>query len=415
MMNIFIMILVAIFMAGFYMLGGPAMRMETHETDYAVRQSDLRTIAQCAVAAHNATINGGEFNDICIEQNSIQSRMICLDAKRAVTECTVVRNKKPPYSFIITATTPLPTENYNDIMQILEKNYADAGTFGIFQDGVIVSGASASKRTVPVGIISDMNLENGMLVYMTQYEIPDDVSAAAPAVTDDVICPAGTVKTYRFGRWQCIGYNTKTDCGGDMIWDSELYECVPDESRKPLCASQQTAVLVDSVWECINPFPEKKCPKNMVARLNYNTLEWECVTDPNNTQNIKKCDHITHGNIYGTVGSTLRISTTSCTDCEQMITDAETCTTVCVPNPAMINDAKCYRDGANSCTGPNRAFYFGFPSQAYVARANVTGAIDVPIDANHSQNRMFNCRDCGDRGINAAKSFPPYVVVCNGD
>ncbi len=122
-----------------------------------------------------------------------------------------------------------------------------------------------------------MELTDGQLVYMTQYEVPDSETEFTATNAPDIICPVGTAKTYRFGRWQCVGYNTKIDCGGDMIWDSELLECVPDESRKPLCASTQTAVIVDEVWECVNPFPEKKCPGNMIARLNYETLEWECV------------------------------------------------------------------------------------------------------------------------------------------
>jgi hypothetical protein len=37
----------------------------------------------------------------------------------------------------------------------------------------------------------------------------------------------------------------------------------------------------------------------------------------------------------------------------------------------------------------------------------------VPLDATHSQNRRFNCMDCGAAGINESKSFPPYIVVCN--
>ena len=70
MMNIFIMILVALFMAGYYMMDSPSQRIEKHETQYAITQSDLRSIAQCATAVHNAQINGTDFDDICIEQNS---------------------------------------------------------------------------------------------------------------------------------------------------------------------------------------------------------------------------------------------------------------------------------------------------------------------------------------------------------
>ena len=56
MMNIFVMILVAIFMAGVYMLGAPSQRMTEQETQYAIDRADLRSVAECAAAAHNATI-----------------------------------------------------------------------------------------------------------------------------------------------------------------------------------------------------------------------------------------------------------------------------------------------------------------------------------------------------------------------
>jgi len=413
MMNIFIMILVAVFMAGFYMLSAPSQRVIQQESTYAMERADLRSIAECAAAAHNATIRGGEFNDICITQNNIESKFICLNTNLTVTKCEIVRKKKPAYSFIVTAAAPVPDDKYNDMMEILEQHFADAGTFGIYQNKLIVSGGTATKRAVPKGIIEEMELTDGQLVYMTQYEIPDaDTQYTAPQ-TADVICPAGTVKAYRFGRWQCIGYNTKTNCAGDMIWDSDLLECVADESRRPLCASQQTAVLVDDVWECINPFPDKQCPSDMVARLNYNTLEWECVADPNKTESVKKCAHMTAGAVYGKPGATLRVpQTSSCTDCEQMITDPDTCVSVCVPDPAKITEPGCYPGRTDECSGPSRGFYFGFPSQKYAANVDAVSHKSVPIDAMHDQNRKFNCLDCGNGVIDADKSLPPYIAIC---
>lgn len=411
-MNIFLMVLVVMFMGIYYMMGSPAMRIAEQETTYAVARSDMRAIAECAAAAHNAKINGTEFVDICTQQNEITSEFICLNNKLAITDCDIVRNKKPEYSYIITSTAPLPDTEYNNMLEILESYYGDAGTFGLFIDNVIVAGGTASKRTVPRAIVEKMELQPGQLVYLTQYEIPDTGTEFANPLVSDVICPAGTLKTYRFGRWQCVGYNMKTNCGGDMIWDSDLLECVPDESRKPLCAQQQTAVMVDEVWECINPFPEKSCPENMIARLNYNTLEWECVSDPNATQDTKKCANITAGAIYGAVGATLRMPQSSCTDCERMITDAQTCVSYCVPDPTKVSDASCYRAGIRACTGPNQAFYFGFPNYSYAARVDAVGKYQIPIDRMHSQNRKFNCLTCPN-GIDAARSFPPYIAVCN--
>ena len=197
-----------------------------------------------------------------------------------------------------------------------------------------------------------------------------------------------------------------------MIWDSDLYECVPDETRKPLCAGNQTAVMVDSLWECVSPFPEKSCPEKMIARLNYNTLEWECVVDPSISNTIKKCSNVTSGAVYGGLGATLRVPQTSCTDCERMVTDPENCVTVCVPDISRISDPRCYPGATSECSGPTRAFYFGFPGLAYLESVKETVGVAVPLDGAHSQNRRFNCMDCGDGEIDATRSQPPYVAVC---
>ena len=412
-MNIFIMILVALFMAGFYMMDSPNQQVKQHETENAVMQSDLRSIAQCATALHNAQINDTEFNDICIKQNGIVSQFVCLDKRLKITECEATKNKKPAFSYIITVTAPLDSDIHNNMMEILEQHYADSGTFGLFAENMIMSGGTSMRRVVPAAIIEEMKLEDGQLVYMTQYEKPDTGTQYEIATAPDIVCPVGTAKVYKFGRWQCITYNTKTDCGGDMIWNSDLYECVPDESRKPLCADNQSAVIVDEVWECINPFPEKSCPDKMIARLNYNTLEWECIADPNTDTAVKKCSHLIGDAIYGgALGATLRVPQTSCTDCETMITDSETCRSWCVPDPSKINDKRCYPGDANECSGGKRAFYFGFPNAKYIARVDAVKDIPVSLDTLHSQNRKFNCMDCGINGIDDTKSHPPYVVIC---
>ncbi len=411
-MNIFIMILVALFMAGYYLMSSPSQTVIQHDTDYAVMRSDLRTIAQCATAMHNAQINGIEFNDICIEQNGLVSQFICLDKKLKITKCDAGPKKKPAFSYIITATAPLDSAHYNSMMEILERHYSESDTFGLLRDGLIMSGGTSLQRQVPSEIVKEMELSDGQLVYLTQYEIPDAGTLYDTTPPPDVICPLGTAQTYRFGRWQCIGFNAKTDCGGDMIWDSDLYECVPDETRKPLCAGNQTAVMVDSLWECVNPFPEKSCPEKMIARLNYNTLEWECVVDPSISNTIKKCSNVTSGAVYGGLGATLRVPQTSCTDCERMVTDPETCVTVCVPDISRISDPRCYPGVTSECSGPTRAFYFGFPGLAYLESVKETVGVAVPLDGAHSQNRRFNCMDCGDGEIDATRSQPPYVAVC---
>ena len=411
-MNIFMMILVAVFMVGFYMISSPSQRVPEQETEYAINKSDMRAVAECASAQHNAQIRGTTFQDVCIEQNYVRSQFICLGSSMRVTSCEILRNKRPEYSYIVTATGILPDGSYNDMLSILEEYFPDAGAFGVFMDGKIMTGGTVGARIVPDAIIDEMELENGQLVYLTQYEIPTEDTVFSVPVDTDIVCPVGTVKTYKFGRWQCVGYNTKIDCGGDTIWDSELMTCVADESKKPLCAEQQTAVLVDSVWECVNPFPEKVCPSGWIARLNYTTLEWECVADPSQTPDVKKCDTVSHGVIFGPVGTTPRVPSTSCTDCEVMITNPDTCVSTCVPDPSKVNNPACFPGDADECTGPHKGIYFGFPNRAYATSIDEIRGYTIPLDAQHSQNRMFNCLDCGNAEIDSGRSVPPYISVC---
>ena len=97
MMNIFIMILVALFMAGVYMFDSPSQKIEQHATETAISMSDMRVIAQCATAMHNAQINGFDFEDVCVEQNGIVSQFVCLNESMKVTGCENQSSKKKIY------------------------------------------------------------------------------------------------------------------------------------------------------------------------------------------------------------------------------------------------------------------------------------------------------------------------------
>lgn len=411
-MNIFLIMLISVFMAGYYMFFAPNATIQEQNTDYAIAMSDLRAVAQCALAVHNAQISGNVFDDICVEQNQIKTENICLDSRSAITDCNADGIRRPSFNLIITTTGSIDTSDYNEMMEILEQNFAGNGAFGIYQDGVIVAGGTSVKRTVPDAVRNKLELQNGQLIYMTHYDKPDNAKIFSTPNADDVICPAGTTKTYRFGRWQCMGYNFKTTCGGDMIWDANLMECIPDESRKPLCAGQQTAVIVDEVWECINPIGERTCPNNMVARLNYESLEWECVEAPTGIKTDSKCHLAATRTIRGRGGATLRVATNACTDCEKLVVNEDTCVATCVPDPSKLYTAACYPGRIAECSGSSRGFYFGFPNTEYIANVGGITASNVPFDSSHSQNRRFNCLDCGAGQIDSSKSIYPFVAVC---
>ena len=411
-MNIFLIMLISVFMAGYYMFFAPNTKIQEQEAAYAIAVSDLRSVAQCALAAHNAKINNNTFEDICVEQNQIASEFVCLDSRQAITDCSADGIRRPAASFIITTTGPIHVSDYNEMMEILEKGFSNNGSFGIYQDGVIIAAGTTTKRNVPESIQKQFNLQDGQLIYMTHYDRPDESRVFTNPEANDLVCPAGTTKTYRFGRWQCLGYNFKTSCGGDMMWDANLMECVPDETRKPLCGGQQTAVIIDDVWECVNPFGERKCPNNMIARLNYEALEWECVEDPNKARVTSKCKLSAAKTIRGRDGATLRVTTNICTDCEKLVIDEETCNAVCVPDTTKLSNSACYPGRPAECSGLKRAFYFGFPNKSYIENVSGVSESDVPFDSSHSQNRRFNCLDCGDGQIDSSRSIYPFVAVC---
>ena len=409
MMNIFLTVLIAMFIGAYYIFSAPSVRTQSFETEYAIKYADLRAIIECTAAVHNANLNGAIFQDICVTQNGIQSDIVCLDKAMRMVGC----NGLTTYNYVITTSGTIPDVQFNNVMTILENNFADAGTFGLFQDGKIVSADSVTKRPVPKSLISHMQIQDGQLVYLTQFAKTSPAAQFTEVITDDIVCPGDTTKVFRFGRWQCIGYNTKTVCAGDTIWDYSTNSCVPDDSLKPLCGALQTAVLTDGVWECIDPVPDKKCDGNTTAKLNYTTMMWECIVDPNKTTKNTKCSDVKNLVVPGRGKSTLSRQRLACTDCEKMLIDEDTCTAHCVPDTTKITNSACYPNDVATCSGDAMGLYFGFPDAQYIANVDAVANKDVPLDATHSQNRKFNCMDCGKRGINTELSFPPYIIVCN--
>lgn len=408
-MNIFVMVLVAIFVAGYYVLTAPNTRTPEQETLYAIERSDLRSVAECTTAVHNAKLHGETFDDICVQQNNIISQTICLNKSSKIIPCD--STKTPVLNYVITTTNVLPESKFNAMTEILEQYYSNIGTFGILTNKNIVSGGMQSKYSVPNTIVSNLKLQDGQLIYITQYAVPIKKTVSITPTQQSIDCPNGTVKTYRFGRWQCIATNDKTTCGGDMVWNSELLECMPDETRKPLCANNQTAVMIDDIWNCIDPIPENACSDNQVLQMNYDTNTWECIPSPTETNISTKCSNIKSNDYYIKIGTTTRVPISSCTDCEKHILDTNTCKSYCIPDPTKIGTPGCYAD-AKKCTGPRHGFYFGFPNAEYITHIPDIEKKYVPIDAHHSQNRKFNCLDCGDGTIDTEKSFPPYIAIC---
>ena len=400
-------------MAGYYVMSSPSSRIIQHEPEYAIKRADLRSVAECVVSAQNAAMYGEEFVDNCVARYEIKSQYVCMNKSYNIVSCDTETAKAPDFNFIITTSYALPVSEYNNMLEVLEKHYPDAGTFGIFVKPNLMSAGSISRRAIPKNVINAADLQDGQLTYIMQYKIPEATITYPTADDTNINCPPDTIKTFRFGRWQCIQYNYKMSCTGDTIWDETAMDCVADETRQPLCSNNQTAVLIDNIWECIDPFADKTCPEGMIARLDYNALEWECIKDPNANKTTKKCDNIARKpQIQGGIGATLRVRSVSCTDCETVVVDEETCETHCVPDITKLDDKKCFNMETSECTGPIRGIYFGFSQDSKIDNIPELQDATIDLDREHSQNRMFNCMDCGEREIDTEKSIYPYTAIC---
>ena len=195
------------FMAGYYLISSPSQRVVKQETEYALKRSELRSVAECVVSAQNSAMYGEQFEDPCTERYEINSQYVCMNEQYNIMDCDSNVGKAPVYNFIITASSPLPESEYNNMLEILEQYYPDAGTFGIFVKPELMSAGSVSRRTIPDKVINAAKLEDGQLIYIMQYKIPDENIDYPLVDGSDIVCPGGTMKTYRFGRWQCISYN----------------------------------------------------------------------------------------------------------------------------------------------------------------------------------------------------------------
>jgi hypothetical protein len=89
-------------MAGYYIISSPSQRIIEHETEYAIKRADLRSIAECVVAAQNAAMYGEEFNDVCVEKYEIVSQYVCMNEKYNIMSCDSENSKAPTFNFIIT-------------------------------------------------------------------------------------------------------------------------------------------------------------------------------------------------------------------------------------------------------------------------------------------------------------------------
>ena len=423
------MIIVFLFMAGFYFMDSPSQRIAEHGIEEAIQKSEKNSILSCVALVQREAVRLDSEIEIdfraeidndtaCAAKYDISTIKICIADDGISSVCTPDRPGKTIDNFIITFAPAMEGENDESFLELLAAEFPDVKNFGILAGAdnnfYLITGRG-EKREIPAALATDAKLEPGQLVYVTQFAVAGHAGFAAMQYTTTVRCLPGELKVFRFNQWSCVQRNIAPICSGDKIWDDWTGACVPDVARRPLCGPRQTPIMTDEFWACMDPLPTTVCPAGQAAYLDYDTFDWVCKANPAATANASKCDAMHGAPKAGAKGGTMRVPVANCSDCEEMIVDPDTCETTCVPSSAKLQNVACYPRRAE-CSGMHRAFYFGFPDIKYIESAarHIAGLSDVnvPLDTGHSQNRKFNCLDCGEGLIDNGKSRPPYVAVC---
>ena len=424
-MNVFMLLIVFIFMAGWYLMDSPSQNITRHGIEYAQRKTDLNSVLTCIAHVHSEAVALDDElkieervdidNDTpCAENYELSTVKICADGSRISAACIPERANRSVNNFIITS-APARGEDAGKILELLAEEFPSSSGFGILTvegRALMLILGNGTKREIPPAVAREAGLSDGMPAFVTQYAVAGKPAFASGAVAESVNCRQGEIKVFRFNRWQCAQSGAVTVCGGATMWDAMMQSCVPDNSRRPLCGAQQTAVMIDDNWECVDPTMHKNCPAGQSPHLNYETMEWMCSINPAESKDSSKCDSAMRLRVGA--GGVLRPAVASnCNDCETMVTDPETCESACVPDRTKLTGRQCYR---GECGGGRRAFYFGFPNAAYIAAARAAlpelNSVEIIMGPLHSQNRKFNCMDCGDGYIDSENSVSPWTAVC---
>lgn len=408
-MNIFIMFLVFIFMAGFYLMDSPNQKVQNQNIDEYISKSELRKQTECVKNAHIFNLKDLDFKDLCKDKYNIKNLNFCVNQNNIKVSC----NGKQAYKFFITYSEFVDEKNYNLTAEVFEKYYKDITDFGILINNNLITGL----RTYKLDKIITQYIKNGSLIYFTKYKNQSQIKYLKPINIDTPgNCPKGTIMTYKFGRYVCLEKNKQFACIGDTIWDKKKEKCVPNYFNRPICGENMVAILKNNVWECLDSIEQNteiQCAENQIKTYNKYSQKYICTEDPNKPIDIKKCTFEKTNLVYGKLGSTLKIQkiSTKCNECEKQIINEDTCESFCIPDKTKLKNQNCYKN-AQECAGNNKSFYFGFPNQEYVKNVKEVYNYKTPINSEYSKNRKFNCKKC-EKGINEEKSIYPLILICN--
>lgn len=397
-MNIFIMFLVFIFMAGFYLMDSPNQKLANQNIDEHIIKSEIRERVECVKNAHIFNLKNLDFTNDCKDKYKIKNLNFCVNQNNIKVSC----NGRQEYKIFITYSESIDEKKYNIASEVFEKFYRDITDFGILLNNHLITGL----KTYKLDQLITKNIKNGSLLYFTKYKNQTQIKHLKPInIESPNNCPKGTIMSYKFGRYVCLEKNKQFACVGDTVWDNKKGKCVQNDFNKPICGKNMVAILKNNVWECLDSIEQNediKCEENQIKFYDKYFQKYICKEDPNKQIEVKKCDF-----------STVQIQniSTKCSPCEKQIINEDTCESFCIPDEKKLENKNCYLN-KDECTGNSKSFYFGFPDAEYIKNIKNISKDKIPLDENYSKNRRFNCKKC-EKGINKEKSVYPFILICN--
>ena len=428
-----------ILMIGYYIMSSPSQNLGHQETDYVIEQSDLRSIAECVVGAHNAAMYCQDYTNDCVERYGISITYFTMTETNNIREQRTKEEQCAPHFMnsldkivLVTASSPIPTNQYHEMMDVLERYYSDAGTFGLFDvNGLKTASSSNFYEITPSTIISGAGLQNGSLVYYMESTAP--VTPVDPEDPDNPEnpCPADTKAFFIFGQWYCRPFaaycsantvfnpNTGHCCGYGQIVNSDG-ECEDEEDPCTCSSSAQTPVIVDDECLCLQPDADMDCG-DLEPWLNYATLTWEC---PNVGDISSLSEDCKQQLLMTKISGTLHRPVSPCNACETAQIDTVNCKINCIPDGTKWDSSNCWASqiSPEECNGDNRGVYFAFAENPgytsfEVEKNRSSVSINIEAIVAHSiayqaHDRKFHCMEC-DWGLDTKHSISPYIAQCS--
>ena len=460
-MNIFLLFLTTLFLIGYYVIYSPSQNLEHTETENIIKMADLRSLADCVVAAQNIKISDGgvisdtTYTDSCVETYKVVSQFICTGDNFNILGCDEQAAK---YNYIITKSKSIPQIDWPKMLKVIETSYQDKGSLGIYNDSFLLTADMVGIHPIAANLSQTAKLEDGQLVYIMQYQIPKDYIFAPD--NDPANCPTGTVAKPYYGQYLCVEYNSPLVCDTGWHLGPDSGECEPDkpDECELICATQ--SCYGDGKCNCDNgepyciyecdiiscPDDEVCCDRDISCPFGTTPLITEGQDGYDCVETIGTGGGCTDGGVgeapddetliggnpggrSGSAGRTMQIPTVRSSKsliCPACMKKQRECNTVteewdyfCVPDASKASDKdNCWDETEkNDCAQDQDRVYFGFQPKTRTDGIKTNNGDDIVLervlDYFPAANRdlKFHCADC--ETPDYGESVPSLVVKCD--